>query len=76
MKDSRLRLAYNRTYGVLRELRLRAASATSASKVADEDSQRFLAASLRGKAAAYGEAAELVEALHQDLRLSRRKRWR
>lgn len=70
-KDPRLALGYNRVHGVASELRGREAAARRASRAAHGE----LAASLRGKAVAYREAAQLVEALERDQRIGHRRRW-
>lgn len=61
-----------RIVGVRNTLRQRAASARLAAAFADDEDQAYLAASLRGKAAAYDEAADLAEALNRGHRLPRR----
>lgn len=56
-----------RIFGAQKILRKRAASAREAARTADPDSP--YAASLRGKAAAYDEAADLLERLNHGRRL-------
>lgn len=68
----RFRLGYNRTHGAARLLEQRAAGAKSAAILAEAKGLVPYAASLRGKAAAYTEAAEIVAALDRDRRLPRR----
>jgi hypothetical protein len=72
--DPRLRLRYNRVHAVATELRHRAEAATAKARAqADQDSP--FAASLRGKAKGYSEAAQLVDALEQNRPLWKRRRF-
>lgn len=72
----RFRLAYNRTHGAVRLLRERAATAREAAREADRDGEAMFAASLRGKAKGYDEAADVIDALDHDRRLPRYGRAR
>lgn len=63
----------NRVVGAERILRQRAQAARDKAATLDPDSQ--FAASLRGKAAAYDEGADLMQRLDKGARLDRAHRW-
>lgn len=65
-----------RTHGAEAELRERAASAYKAAIEAEAAGQVHFGASLRGKAQAYREAADVVRALDRGRRIPKRPRWR
>lgn len=70
----RFRLKYSRIHGARMALLRRAATARSAAMTAEREGSLHFAASLRGKFHAYTEAAQLLEQLEFDRKLSRRDR--
>lgn len=72
----RFTLTHARVHGVKSMLRMRANSARMAAKTAEVGGNTHLAASLRGKAQAFGEAIRLLDAVAADRRIPKRRQDR
>ena len=69
----RFTLTHARVHGIKCMLYYRATCARAAARQANEAGNGYLAASLRGKAAAYSESIRLLDAIEADRRIPKRR---